>query len=489
MPAMKETTPSNREILSVSGLTRSAKRLLEGEFPSVFVEGEISNFSTPASGHWYFTLKDDKAQLRCAMFKNRNRLIRFVPRNGLQVVVRGRVSLYEGRGEFQMIGEFMEEAGDGELRRSFEKLKTELQLDGLFDVEKKQPLPNLVKHLAIITSPTSAAVQDVLHVLQRRFPAIVISILPVQVQGEESVPQITAAITHANQYGSQEGEDPFDVILLTRGGGSLEDLWSFNTGPVAYAIHGSEIPIVSAVGHETDVTIADFVADVRAATPSAAGELLSPDQQTWIANINQIERTLARLGHQAHQQLSLRLDHLRRRLRHPGRRVQDLHQRLDHLEARLTNGFKHYLSGLDFQNTQLRLHVAIKRKLETERAKLELAANRNSSPLAKIRQQAMTLVQFRQRLEHQSNLFIVNAQHRMSNLAVRLDGISPLRTLERGYAIVTRGEELTEVVKDAATLNIGDKVSTRLMQGHFTAKVIETGIETHDVIVQGEKKN
>ncbi|HIG41780.1 MAG: exodeoxyribonuclease VII large subunit [bacterium] len=467
-------TPSNREILSVSGLTKSARRLLEGEFPSVFVEGEISNFSTPASGHWYFTLKDDKAQLRCAMFKNRNRLIRFVPRNGLQIIVRGRISLYEGRGEFQMIAEFMEEAGDGELRRSFEKLKTELQMEGLFDNEHKQPLPAIPKHLAIITSPTGAAVRDVIHVLQRRFPAIAVSILPVQVQGEESVNQIVAAIKFANEY----EQDPFDAILLTRGGGSLEDLWSFNTGPVAYAIHHSELPLVSAVGHETDVTIADFVADLRAPTPSAAAELLSPDRQTWIDNINQIERTLTRLGRQAYQQIADKLHYLSRRLRHPGQRVQDLHQRLDDLEARLTIGLKHHLGGLDFGNMQLRLQVAMNQKLEAQRARLELASSQLMSPQLKIRQHSMALEQLRQRLEHQSQLFTVNASHKVSHIAARLDGVSPLRTLERGYAIITQGDSHTTVVKNAATLKVGGKINVRLMQGSFLAEILETRAAT-----------
>ena len=212
-----EDLPSNREIISVSDLTKSARRVLEGEFPMVFVEGEISNFSTPASGHWYFTLKDAKSQVRSAMFKGRNRLIRFVPRNGLKIVVRGKISLYEGRGEFQMIAEFMEEAGDGALRRAFEKLKAQLQVEGLF--ARNRPMPTLTSHLGIITSPTGAAIRDILHVLNRRFPSIQVTILPVSVQGEDSVGQIVEAIKLANSYLVQ----PFDTLLLTRGGGSLED--------------------------------------------------------------------------------------------------------------------------------------------------------------------------------------------------------------------------------------------------------------------------
>jgi exodeoxyribonuclease VII large subunit len=261
---------SNRDVLSVSDLTRSARMLLEEEFPNVFVEGEISNFSKPASGHWYFTLKDDKSQLRCAMFRNKNSRLRFVPRNGLQVIVRGKISLYEGRGDFQMIAEHMEEAGDGALRRAFEKLKAQLDREGLFDPAAKQPVPNLPNHLAVITSPTGAAIRDVLHVFERRFPALKVTIIPVPVQGDEAIPRIVEAIDLANRY----SDLPFDAILLTRGGGSLEDLWAFNTEPVARAIFNSALPIVSAVGHEIDITIADFVADLRAPTPSAAAELL-----------------------------------------------------------------------------------------------------------------------------------------------------------------------------------------------------------------------
>ncbi|HJL61142.1 MAG TPA: exodeoxyribonuclease VII large subunit [Pseudomonadales bacterium] len=462
-----QASPSNREILSVSDLTKAARRLLEGEFPTVFVEGEISNFSTPASGHWYLTLKDDKSQLRCAMFKNRNRLMRFVPRNGLQVIVRGRISLYEARGEFQMIAEFMEEAGDGALRRAFEKLKSQLQAEGLFDTKKKKNLPGLIQHLAIVTSPTGAAVRDVLHVLKRRFPAIRVSIIPVQVQGEESTQQIVEAIAFANRYEVQ----PFDTILLTRGGGSLEDLWSFNTEPVARAIFDSDLPVVAAVGHETDISIADFVADIMAPTPSAAAELISPDLQSWFANLSQIERTLTRLNQQVQLQLRERLKHLQRRMRHPGRRLQDMHQRLDDLEARLRNSYRHYLGGLEFDSLRLRLQVACKQTLNDHQAHLRLLENKLVSPGIKIHQQELVVQQLEQRFLHQSERIIANSTHRLTQTADRLDAISPLRTLDRGYAIVTKDDE---VVKAASALSAGDKVRTRLKQGEFTAEVTET---------------
>ena len=274
MPSIPQ---SNREILSVGDLNRAARQLLEGQFAMVFVEGEISNFARPSSGHWYFTLKDSSAQLRCAMFRNRNQSIRFAPANGQQVIVRGKISLYEGRGEYQMIAEFLEEAGDGALRRAFDKLKSQLEAEGLFAEYTKKVIPAMPRHIAIITSPTGAAIRDVLQVLKRRFPAINVSVLPVAVQGDEAPAQIVRALSQANQY----VEDPFDLILLTRGGGSLEDLWAFNTEPVARAIFASQLPVVCAVGHETDVSIADFVADLRAPTPSAAAELISPDGAEW----------------------------------------------------------------------------------------------------------------------------------------------------------------------------------------------------------------
>ena len=265
----------NREVLTVSDLNRNVRRLLEGEFPTVWVEGEISNFARPSSGHWYFTLKDSKAQLRCAMFRNRNQLLRFTPENGAQVTIRGRISLYEGRGEFQLIAEHLEETGDGALRRAIEELRLKLQKEGLFDEARKRKLPTVPRHVGIITSPTGAAIQDILNILERRFPAIEISILPVQVQGADSVSGIANQIEFANRY----EDNPFDLLLLTRGGGSLEDMMSFNAEIVIQAIAGSKIPMVCAVGHESDVTIADFAADLRAPTPSAAAELISPDMR------------------------------------------------------------------------------------------------------------------------------------------------------------------------------------------------------------------
>ena len=271
---LSTNTGSNREVLSVTKLNQMARRVLEGEFPNIWVEGEISNFVQPSSGHWYFTLKDASAQIRCVMFRNRNRSHREKPQDGSKVLLRGKISLYEGRGEFQLSADTLEDIGDGELLRAFEQLKVKLQKEGLFDVKNKKSIPRLPKHVGVITSPSGAAIQDVLNILGRRFPAIKVTILPAQVQGKEAIQQIKEALIFANRY----NVFPFDVLLLTRGGGSLEDLWPFNSETIARTIAEIDIPIVSAIGHESDTSISDFVADLRAPTPSAAAELISPDQ-------------------------------------------------------------------------------------------------------------------------------------------------------------------------------------------------------------------
>ena len=327
-----------RDIYSVSRLNLEARLLLEQGFPRIWLEGELSNVSRPSSGHLYFTLKDARAQIRAAMFRSRNQAIRFRPEEGLQVLVRGRVSLYEPRGDYQLIVDHMEEAGDGALRRAFEELKRKLDAEGLFDAARKQPLPALPARIGVITSPSGAAVRDVISVLRRRFPAIPVLIYPVPVQGKEAGGEIANAIRLASRRAD------CDVLILTRGGGSLEDLWPFNEEVVARAIHDCRIPLVSAVGHEIDFTIADFVADRRAATPSAAAELVTPDQLEWLARLTQLS---ARLENRLRHTLSddqRRLAWLEQRLQqvHPGQYLRQQAQRLDELEqrARLLIEFK-----------------------------------------------------------------------------------------------------------------------------------------------------
>ena len=267
----------DNNVLTVSQLNRLARGLLEDHFPAVTVQGEISNFAQPASGHWYLTLKDSAAQVRCAMFRNRNMFVRFKPKDGIQVTVKAKLSLYEGRGDYQLLLESMEDGGAGALRQAFEKLYQKLQAEGLFAAERKKPLPPMPSHIAVITSPTGAAVRDVISVFRRRFPATQLTIVPVSVQGQPAATEMIAALARVNAR--QGCLADVDTILLTRGGGSLEDLWCFNDEALARAIHASALPVVSAVGHEIDFTIADFVADVRAATPSAAAELLSPSRE------------------------------------------------------------------------------------------------------------------------------------------------------------------------------------------------------------------
>lgn len=433
----------NRQVISVSELNRDARRLLETGFPMLYVEGELSNFARPGSGHWYFTLKDSKAQIRCAMFRNRNHLIKFSPRDGQQVIVRGRVSLYEGRGEFQMIAEFMEDSGDGALRQAFERLRADLQQEGLFDEARKKPLPTVPNHVAIITSPTGAAIHDVLTVMRRRFAGLRTSILPVQVQGEGSVPQIVEALQFANRY----ADDPFDLILLTRGGGSLEDLWSFNTEPVARAVAASDIPVVCAVGHESDVSIADFVADLRAPTPSAAAELITPDGEVWQDSVNYLAQRLQQGMMQSIERQQREVSHLARRLRHPSRSLDDLNQRLDELERRM--------------------QASVNRQIASKQSRLN--ATRLTSPLTRL-----DAWQGRLAYQQEKLISLATAGHqqraaKMGNLAAKLDALSPLNTLKRGYAIVT--DDDGHVVTNSADVESGDIIHARLQSGSVTAEV------------------
>ncbi len=438
---------TNRTIISVSDLNRDARRLLENEFPMLWVEGEISNFAAPASGHWYFTLKDDKAQVRCAMFRNRNMRIRFKPKNGQQVIVRGRISLYEGRGEFQMIAENLEDAGDGALRRAFDQLKASLQAEGLFDESRKKPIPTMPKHIAIVTSPTGAAIRDVITVMQRRFPAIHLSIIPVQVQGNESAGQIAAALQFANAF----EDDPFDLILLTRGGGSLEDLWSFNTEPVARAIAASELPVVCAVGHESDVSIADFIADLRAPTPSAAAELVTPDGDAFEYELDRRATQLTSLMQQKLQTGMRETTHLTRRLRHPSQRLEEYHQKADDFDRRLNQSMQRGLSTLTAR----------------------LAATRLTSPAGRVEDRQQRIAHLLTRMNARANQQLQTKSHQFNQATAKLNTLSPLATLQRGYSIVTTEPE-GRVVTDSQELKTGDRIRARLQSGELIAEVKET---------------
>ena len=328
-------------VFTVSSLNSLARELLEECFPAVTVEGEISNLSMPASGHWYLTLKDNNAQVRCAMFRNRNLSARFKPVNGMQVIVRGKLSLYEGRGDYQLILESMADAGAGALQKAFEALKRKLLEEGLFDSNRKKPLPDYCRHVAVITSPTGAVIRDILSVFSRRFAGMQVTVLPVAVQGAEAGPAILKALA---TVAARHQELGFDAVIVARGGGSLEDMQAFNDEAVARALASCPLPTVSAVGHETDVTIADFVADVRAPTPSAAAELLSLDQNTLLQSLAYTEQKLHKLIRRMISERQQQLQWLSKRLVHPGRRLQDQAQTLDRLEIRLQRAIQQILN-------------------------------------------------------------------------------------------------------------------------------------------------
>ena len=439
---LPESDGSNAEIFSVSDLNKAAKSLLEGHFPMVFVEGEISNFSVPASGHWYLTLKDEGGQLRTAMFRNRNQRVRFKPRNGLKVLIRGKISLYEARGEYQFIAEHMEEAGEGELRRAFEQLKQRLQADGLFDEARKRALPGLPKHLAIITSPTGAAIRDVLSVLKRRFPALNCTIIPSQVQGEEATAQVVAALALANAFDNPD----FDAILLTRGGGSLEDLWTFNTEPVALAIANSRIPVVSAIGHESDFTIADFVADIRAATPSAAAEILAPDQTDWMQQFDGLAQRLTRAQSNHLRAAQAAVQSLTRRLRNPSQTLTQMSERLERLQPQLSTAVKRALDHPEIDRLEKQLQTGVEQQLKQAQTRLSSASARQTE-----------LMQ-RQLIDERNNL---------QRLAGQLNALSPLAVMDRGFSLVRNEQQ--GLISRAAQLQADQTITIDFADGRADA--------------------
>ncbi len=446
-PAFDPGSRTARDVYSVSRLNREVRVLLERGFGSLWLEAEISNFARPASGHWYFSLKDATAQVRCAMFRQRNMLAAFTPRDGQKVLVRARIGLYEPRGEFQLLVDHMEDAGLGALKRQFEELTAKLAAEGLFAAERKRPLPPLPMRIGVITSPSGAAIRDILHVLARRFPAARVLIYPVPVQGAQAAAEIAAAVALAGRRGE------CDVLILARGGGSLEDLWAFNDEALARAIVASPIPIISGVGHEVDFTIADFAADVRAPTPSAAAELVVPDSQEWLKTI----RTLA-----ARLQQSLRrgLDDRRERLRwltgraalvSPVARLTQQMQSLDDLEDRLMRGMRQRL-------TELRADFVEQRSLLWQ-----------LSPIARVREAAQRHQSLLARLNAAELQQLRSARERLMPLIRTLQAVSPLATLDRGYAIVSR--DGGAILRNAELAPPGTIIEARLAVGTLRAKV------------------
>ena len=442
-----ENLQPRRNIYSVSELNQTIRGLLESEFPLLWIEGEISNLAQPASGHIYFSLKDPRAQVRCAMFRGRNQLLRFRPENGQKVLVRARVSLYEARGEFQLIVEHMEDAGAGALQRAFEELKAKLAAEGLFDEALKTPPPELPRRIGVITSATGAAIRDVLSVLKRRFPAIPVLLYPVPVQGEASAPAIVEALALASR------RRDCDVLLLVRGGGSLEDLWSFNEESVARAIRACDIPVVCGVGHEVDITIADFAADVRAPTPSAAAELISPDQQAWLAEFDWYRQRLQQLVSERLARGQQQLDWLQGRLRqqHPLSRLQQQAQHLDDLQQRLATAWQYRL-----RDHESRLQHALSRLL-------------SASPQHRVALGQHRLHTLTGRLQNHMSRSLSDKKQQLALQSRTLQAISPLNTLARGYAIASDAAGHTLSRYDQVA--VGDSIQLRLASGRILGRV------------------
>ncbi len=439
--------PPGKQVFSVSQLNRLARQLLEQDLPPMWVEGEISNLARPASGHLYFSLKDDKSQIRCALFKGRGRNTNVAVANGQQVLARGRVSIYEPRGDYQLIVEHLEPAGEGLLRRRLEELKRKLAAEGLFDESRKQDLPHLPRRIGVITSPSGAAIRDVLQILKRRFPAIPVVVYPVQVQGERAKFDIVQALATAASRAE------CDVLILARGGGSLEDLWAFNEEIVARAIAACPVPLVSGVGHEVDFTIADLVADVRAPTPSGAAELAVPDGRDWLRRVQVLERRLALAARRILEGTRAMFSAATARLRrcHPGFMLRQNAQRLDELRAQLG--------------------TALRNRLILDRLRVRGASDRlrGASPAVRLRMASERVASSRRRLASALRVRLTVPGTRIAVLSGRLHTVSPLNTLERGYAIVLDADG--EVVRRVAQVQSGDPISARVADGVIKATV------------------
>jgi len=441
-------TPTNAEIYSVSQLNREARQLLENELPDVWIEGEISNLAQPGSGHLYFTLKDSAAQLRCAMFRGNNRRLTFSPQDGTQVLARGRVSIYEPRGSFQFIVSHMEEAGEGILRRRFEQLKQRLSAEGLFDEAHKQPAPALPERIGVVTSPSGAAIRDILHVLERRYPLAEVIVYPTRVQGTGVEHEIATAIQTADE------RRECDVLILARGGGSLEDLWCFNEEIVARALYECNLPVIAGVGHEVDFTIADLAADVRAPTPSGAAELVTPDRAELLSTMQSMERRLIRTLNTTLRGRSENILQLTARLRrsHPGTRLQQLQQRTDDLHRQM-------ISGL--QSILLNRHVRQQHLLQRLQA---------ACPIPRILRTTSEIDKLGARMTGSIQERLGGLANRLALAAGQLNAVSPLATLERGYAVV-RSQDTGRVITDSQQVQPGQKLTTRLARGSVDSTV------------------
>ncbi len=438
-----------RAILTVSELTREIKEILEDRFPDIWVEGEISNVRTPPSGHIYFTLKDDTSQIRSVLFKTQARTVRFAPEDGLQVVCRGRVSIYEKRGDYQLILESMEPKGVGALQLAFLQLKEKLEKEGFFDAARKKPIPMVPQKIGVITSPTGAVIQDMLHILKRRFQNLHVLLYPVRVQGEGASGEIAEAVKYFNQW------TDVDVIIVGRGGGSLEDLWAFNEEVVARAIYHSKIPIISAVGHETDYTVSDFVADLRAPTPSAAAELVVRDKREIKNILHHLRGRLENEVIQMFQEYRTQLAHLVKIFREPEKKVEEYFLRMDDLVSRL----------------RLLTSWTLRRKREKQLHLSENILFRN--PMEKLKSLRLVISEDRKRLAQHIKHAIEIHRHRVGGTMGKLDSLSPLSILQRGYSI-TRKLPSLKILREVSHVKEGDRVEVKLFRGRLLCGVEKT---------------
>ena len=443
---------SSRPIFTVSQLTAEIKTLLERNFEHLWVEGEVSNLRLPGSGHLYFTLKDESAQIRAVMFRMQNRLLKFQPEDGLQVVGYGRLTVYEPRGEYQIVLDYLEPKGLGALQLAFEQLKEKLSREGLFDPARKKSLPSLPQKIGIVTSPTGAAIRDILQIINRRFANVHLLLYPVRVQGVGAAQEIARAIDELGQWPG------LDVMIVGRGGGSLEDLWAFNEEAVARAIHRSPVPVVSAVGHEIDFTIADFVADLRAPTPSAAAELVVRNKVELVQTLESLARRLSQTVRMKLESRQERLSSLVYRLTDPRKRVSDQRLRLDDLSSRLATSIQQSLG----------------RRVDRFRMKVESLLLLH--PGKRVTDYSHRLNQLHRRLAVAGRSRVRFYRQRVEVAAGRLQSLSPLAVLERGYGIA-RVLPSREIIRDASRLKADDRVNVKVHRGEFLARVEKIGGE------------
>ena len=437
---------NTQEIISVSEINRRAKSILEENFPFVWIQGEVSNFFSAASGHWYFSLKDESSEIRCAMFANKSHRITFEPKNGDHLVLNGTLSIFEGRGQYQIIVEHIELAGEGALLKAFEELKKKLLTEGLFDDSLKKKLPSYPRSIAVVTSPDGAVIQDIINVLSRKSPFFNLTVVPTLVQGEKAAPLICVALNKASNL------ENIDLIILARGGGSIEDLWAFNNEEVARAIVNCPIPLVSAIGHETDFTISDFVADIRAPTPSIAAEIISQPYSELKETLEGYQSYLLKSVESQFDSQRTRITNLIKRIRHPGDKLREIGQKVDYLETALIQEMHQKVS---FKKNQLNL------------TQLSLQQN---SPQNKVKEAKVYLQNASKDLLKAFNLKIERKRKLLGELVATIEAVSPLSVLARGYSIIST-EPDGKILSSSNQVKIGQTISAVLNKGSIKAEV------------------